>query len=87
MVNTIKDHAEASSDPATKCRSRSRSLASITSHGGIPPALLYRRSSSQAISADTTTDIPFADAESQDQILDEIMEEQEDSNNHGADKR
>ena len=88
VVKAIKDQAEASSDPATKCRSRSRSLASIGSQGNLPPqALLYRRSSAQQTptSVDYSSDIPFADNDAQDLILDEIIEEQEDAHlNNGA---
>lgn len=82
VVKAIQDQGEASSDPATKCRSRSRSLASIGSHGSTLPSL-YRRSSAHTASIDVM-DMPYADND-QDQILDEILEEQEEVN--GADKK
>lgn len=80
VVKAIQDQGEASQDPATKCRSRSRSMASILSaSGGIPP-LVRRRSSSQ------TVDIPYADAEPDgtDNILDEIIEEQEEQQSRAS---
>lgn len=82
VVKAIQDQGEASQDPATKCRSRSRSMASILSgSGGIPP--LHRRSSSH------TADIPFADADMDgtDNILDEIIEEQEEQHNRANNLR
>lgn len=88
VVKAIQDQGEASSDPATKCRSRSRSLASIHSQGGLPQALLYRRSSSQQMSTSVDLpDIPYADNDAQDLILDEIIEEQEDNHQNGSDRR
>ncbi|KAF6029128.1 PMCA [Bugula neritina] len=75
VVKAIRDQADASSDPATKCRSRSRSLASISSAGVVPQ--LLRRLSGQ-ISTDMI-DVPFADSDGQDVILGEIMEEQEEA--------
>lgn len=70
VVKAIQDQAEMSQDPATKCRSRSRSMASLLS--GPQGQLLRRKSSSQ------TVDIPFADSDSTDNILTGILEEQDD---------
>ena len=51
-------------------------MASLTSGSGIGP--LRRRSSS------TTVDIPFADSDTQDVVLGEILEEQEEHNSKTA---
>jgi len=75
-VRALQDDTVMSNDPATKCRSRSRSLASIG--GSIPDLRTQRRANSLRQTSVDSDFIPYADgAVSQDNILSEIIEEQE----------